>query len=171
MHTVFHWHSPSMTPMLRVLLLVSALTAASPAFAQGEPADSLCTYDTCALRVESGLFSTRLVRGVEGVPVSGLGLFRSSLSEVVGGSERALEHARVYDRTRTPAALTALGAGLLLGLGLATAQDDQVSDGVSLGMTLGGLGLTVVSIQLGTRSQRAFSRALWWYNRDLPREP
>lgn len=155
--------------MLRVLLLVFALTAASPAFAQDEPADSLCTYDTCALRVESGFLSTRIVRGVEGVPVSGLGLFGTSLSEVVGSSERALEHARIYDRTRTPAALTALGAGLLLGFGAAMAQDEQVSDGVGLGMTIGGLGLAVVSIQLGNRSQRAFSRALWWYNRDLPR--
>lgn len=157
--------------MLRILLLVFALVVVSPAFAQEGPADSLCTYDTCALRVESGFLGTRLVRGAEGAPVSGLGLFGSNLSEVVGSSGRALEHARVYDRTRTPAALTALGAGLLLGFGLATAQDDQVSDGVSLGLTLGGIGLTVVSIRLGSQSQRAFSRALWWYNRGLPREP
>lgn len=147
--------------MVRVLPLIFALVAVSPAFAQETPADSFRTYDTCALRVESSFLSTRIVRGTEGVPVSGLGLFGSNLSEVVGSSERALEHARIYDRTRTPAVLMALGAGLLLGLGAATAQDDAVSDGVSLGMTLGGIGLTVVSIQLSTRSQRAFSRALW----------
>ncbi len=157
--------------MGRVFLLAFALATVPPAFAQEVPADSLCTYDTCALRVESAFLGTRLVRGIEGVPVAGVGLFGSNLSEVVGSSERALEHARIYDRTRTPAVLTALGAGLLLGFGAATAQDDQVSDGVSLGMTLGGLGLTVVSIRLGSQSQRAFSRALWWYNRDLPRGP
>lgn len=157
--------------MLRVLLLVFALTVVSPAFAQQVTTDSLCTYDTCALRVESGFFSTQIVCGAEGTPVSRFGLFGSDLSEVVGSSERALEYARIYDRTRTPAALTALGAGLLLGFGAAAAQDNQVSDGVGLGMTIGGLGLAVVSFQLGTRSQRAFSRALWWYNRDLPRAP
>ena len=158
--------------MLRAVLLAFALAAASPVFAQ-QGADSLCTYDACALRVESAFLGTRLVRGTEGVPVASLGLFGSDLSEVVGSSERALEHARVYDRTRTPAVLTALGAGLLLAFGSAATNGEafEVSDGVALGALLGGIGLGVVSIRLSVQSGRAFSRALWWYNRDLPREP
>lgn len=169
MRTAFHSRFAPVF-MRRVFLLAFALAAVSPVLAQQVP-DSLCTYDACALRVEPAFLGARLVRGTEGIPVAGLGLFSSNLSEVVAPSERALEHARIYDRTRTPAALTALGAGLLLAFGSAATNGDafEVSDGVALGALLGGVGLGVVSIRLSLRSRQAFSRALWWYNRDLPR--
>ena len=149
---------------MRFLLFVLLLScAALPATAQH--ADSLCAYEACALRYEPSLFGVRLVRGTEGAPAA------SGLSAAVATSPRALEYARTYERTRTPAFLATLGSALLLAVAAPPSEDGliQLGDGARLGLIAGSLGLGVVGIHLTTRSQRARSRAVWHYNHSLPR--
>jgi len=148
---------------MRLLLVVLlALATALPAAAQ--LADSLCTYDTCALRYEPQFFGVGLVRGIDGIPVD-LGL-----SEAVAASPRALDYARTYERTRTPAFLTILGSAILAGVAATPPENGiDLPDGVRLGMTAGAIGLSIVGIRLTNRSQRARSRAIWYYNQSLVR--
>ncbi len=156
---------------LWVWLLV--LCGALPASAQRAPAaDSLCTYDACALRIEPAfLGGLRIVRGAEGERVGRLGLFGSDLSEAVASSERAREYALEYERSRTAATLVTLGGVALYALAVIGAESGPPSDSNALwiGALAGGVGLTFYGTHLNLGSERARSRAVWWYNRDLPR--
>ena len=145
-----------------LLVVLLALGIAIPTEAQ--LADSLCTYDTCALRYEPQFFGAGLVRGIEGVPVD------SGLSSAVAASPRALDYARTYERTRTPAFLAILGSAILAGVAATPPENGiDLPDGVRLGMTAGAIGLSIVGIRLTNRSQRARSRAVWHYNQSLAR--
>lgn len=149
---------------MRPLILVAVLGLAGSVRAQ-EAAPTDCTYQTCALRFEPGLFGPRLVRGVEGVPVGRPGLFGPDLTRAVGTSPEALSYARAYERARTPAIVTATAAGLLFG-GMLTGR---FSDEVQAGAAVGGLTLLVVRYPFSIRAQRALSRAVWTYNGSLDR--
>lgn len=156
---------------MRLLALASALCfAVAPALAQegSDVAPPACDaggpYDACALRLEPGLLGVRLVRGAEGEAVSA-GFFGPSLSDAVEGSPDALEHARTYERLRTPAFLSVLGAGVLLSVGSSVAASDEAR----VASLVGSLGLTVVGTSLLVRSQRALSRSIWEYNGGLGR--
>ena len=146
-----------------LLIVLLALATALPAAAQ--LADSLCTYDTCALRYEPQFFGVGLVRGIDGIRVD------SGLSKAVSASPRALDYAQTYERTRTPALLTLLGAVILVSVAGSPSEDGPIDlpDGVRLGMTAGAIGLGVVGVSLSFRSQRAQSRAIWYYNQSLVR--
>lgn len=146
-----------------LLVVLLSLATALPATAQ--LADSLCTYDACALRYEPQFFGAGLVRGTEGVPVD------SDLSTAVATSPLALDYARTYERTRTPAFLATLGSVILVAVAATPSDEGLIDfpDGVRLGMTAAGLGLGIVGIRLSFRSQRARSRAVWYYNQSLVR--
>jgi hypothetical protein len=99
--------------------------------------------------------------------VDRIGFFGArTLRTLVQDSERALEHARVYERDAPSAAWLGLAGGLLVVLPLAF--QDELGSGVAIGASVAGLGLSLYGTHLQIRSQRAFSRALWWYNRELP---
>ncbi|CAN5166510.1 hypothetical protein BH24GEM2_BH24GEM2_12800 [soil metagenome] len=135
---------------------------------QAFPAPEPCTYDTCALRVESSY----IVRGREGTHVRRIGLFGPGLEPLVQGSERAVEYARIYDQARTPMALLTVASALAGGIyGLALIEDGcpfENNDVVRRGALVAGIGVMFYGTHVRTQAQRAFSRALWWYNRDLP---
>jgi hypothetical protein len=136
---------------------------------QAPPAPGPCTYDTCALRVESAY----IVRGTEGTHVRRIGLFGPGLEPLVQGSERAVEHARIYDQARTPLAILTLASAVIGGIyGLALIDDGERpfenNDQVRRGALVAGIGVMFYGSHVRIRAQRAFSRALWWYNRDLP---
>jgi hypothetical protein len=42
------------------------------------------------------------------------------------------------------------------------------NDVVRRGALVAGIGVMFYGTRVRTQAQRAFSRALWWYNRDLP---
>lgn len=166
--------SPLSVPMSRIavaLFLLLAPAALQPAVSQQAPAVAEpCTYDTCALRVERG----HVLRGMEGVPVRRIGLFGPGLEPLVQGSDRAVEYARIYDQTRTTSALLTLASAAIGGVyGLALINDGgrpfQNNDQVRLGAMVAGIGVMFYGTHVQNRAQRAFSRAIWWYNRDLPR--
>ncbi len=153
---------------LRLILL---LGGALPVSAQSPVlSDSLCTYDTCALRIESFFFGgTRIVRGADGEQLGRFGLFGSDLSEAVASSERALVEARAYESRRAPASLSGVGGSVLLALSIYLNESPGSSDALETGALVGGFGLSFLSIHFSTQAQRSRARAVWWYNRDLPR--
>lgn len=153
-------------PTLRLAFLAAVF--AVPAAAQPVAAPGACTYDTCALRVEPGFFGRQIVRGADGEPAGRLGLLGSDLGDAVRSSERALEQARIYEGTRLPAVLAALGTGALI-LAASVARVGGDNEELATGALVGAAGLSALGVNLQLRSERALSRAVWEYNRDLPR--
>lgn len=153
--------------MRSLLFLVLLLLGALPLRAQVP--DTACNYATCALRVEPSFWGAGIVRGVEGERVARIGFLgtRPRLSQVVAGSELAVEQARIYERKMPRGALLLLsGTALLL---VPELTESQLSDEARLVSTLGGAGLTLWGSFTLADAQRALSRALWWYNGQLPR--
>ena len=143
--------------------LVLTLSIVTPTNAQERVvADSACTYATCALRLEPW---GRIVRGRDGILVAHLGLTGLDLVPIVQGSPEAVRYARQFNRAYGRSQVALLGAIGFAGIG----RLPQVSEGVSVGASLVGLGLAVYSIPLGLRWQRGLSRAIWEYNSTLPR--
>jgi hypothetical protein len=136
-----------------MLLLAGQLTAQ----------DSASNYDARALRIESGFWSDRLVRGTRAEKIKGLGMFPDRLELFEQSSDSAR---RYYDAFRVRknrsswlfvGAFGLLGASFLAGL-------DETPGAILLISSLG------VALGSGVASQRAkndLSRAVWWYNREL----
>lgn len=154
-------------------VVLAAALCARPALAQAPPLEG-CSYDRCALRVEPRVFEApQIVRGTFGVPVASLGLLGADVERIVQGADSAVRQARAYrdSRRRTLAA----GAASVVLASAAVAQCDE--PGFILPGCSGSAGPLFVAAIAGTiygsvehaRANRALSRALWWYNRALPR--
>lgn len=152
---------------LAIALLAAQLfgLGAAPMVAQ----DS--SYDNNALRAESHRGDLQIVRGREGTVVLRSGVFRTpEVANLVSRSDSAVREARMFERNYQP-------GQALLGLGIATmgaAIGVGRIDGVNTWIPTG---LTIASVMLitygGTKLEsayRALSKAIWWYNRDLPRQ-
>jgi hypothetical protein len=135
-------------------------------------ADSSCTYERCALRVEGW----RLVRGSSGETVSKPGVFSSRhLLPFVAG-DTARRYAAQYEQyARRASRLTTVGTLLFVAMyagGQAldycqSAHDCREYTAVNVGAVvaaLGGFAAFVTALHYGTRAERAQSRALWWHN-------
>ena len=135
---------------------------------------SACTYDTCALRLQG----QRLLRGTSGSRVLTLGPWRaSSLRPHVAWSDSASYHAAIFDRHYTAGTrLTTIGLlgtgvmGLLYGEHLRGGED--WSDATFIAHAAASalfLGLLEYGSRRLARAHGGLSRAVWWFNRDLPR--
>ena len=129
-----------------------------------------CTYDRCAIRVEQ----QRVVRGVPGAEtdIGRLGVWGAPrLTALVEQSDSARHYAALFERQyRTGVRMSLLGAaagGTLLALGwqASTERDRQRLTVAAIPF----LALGVYGDFRRSAGQRALSRAIWWYNRDLPR--
>lgn len=156
---------------MRYFVLSAFLLVAASARAQdpGAVADSACTYERCALRLEPGVLAPRLVRGpIDAAEVVGhVGVFGSDLSEAVAPSPEALVYAREYERYRTrslAASLAFTAAYVVLFM-----PDDRVSDTVRAGAGVVGIGASIYGIVLVPKAGRSLARAVWEYNRSLVR--
>jgi hypothetical protein len=150
--------------LLLSLLLACAALPSGLARAQAA-ADTTCTYSRCALRVDHGFFSTRLVRGASGESVSRLGWFGSGIDLLLAGSDSTAHHARLYRSRRSTAdALGLIGAALAIG---GFVQGDDFANSGPLLLAAITLDLAALPFWIGSR--RSLDRAVWWYNRDLPR--
>ena len=125
-----------------------------------------CSYDSCALRVEDGWFSRKLVRGPDGVVVAKLGLGGPSLVSVVQLSDSAVAHARRYQSAqRIGATLTTVGSIATVAAVIALNQQDRDVRDEALAVNIGGLAVWVVGNTFLYKARRELSRSLWWYNR------
>ena len=157
--------------MRAAALLIGGLSAAPlTAESQGGTSTSVaCPYDECALRLEG----PRLLRGVQGVPVGRLTLWSGPrLTDLVSTSDSARAYARRFDANYNWGSrlsfvgalfLAAVGVDHLRGYQGTMRREHQLELGISGGALLlaGGFKLR--------RANEALSRAMFWYNRDLPR--
>ncbi len=131
--------------------------------------DSARTYDARALRFESSWGNVKIIRGAEGQLVGTSGWFRDiELEKLVASSPTAVAQARQYEKNNFRGSLAGtLGAlGAAVGLVLTTNGSNNAS---SPALLIGGIGAMLWGAQHLTMSYSALSRALWWFNRDLPR--
>jgi hypothetical protein len=146
------------------LILACVALHTEPVTAQAAP-DSACSYSRCALRVDYGFLSTRLVRGSTGDRVARLGWFGSGVDILVAGSDSTAHHARQYQsRRRTGDALGFVGGVLTLAAFWTT--DDTIDGSLLL---ISGITFELASLPFQLSARRSLDRSVWWYNRDLPR--
>lgn len=152
---------------LLALPLLALGAGAEPASAQFGPD---CSYDQCALRVAYNAAGAALVRGREQVVIDGLGFWASDMSRAFEGNRLSQDLAASYRRRHnTGTVLTGVGAvSFFFGL---LADDGNISldlDTPSL-LSLGGLTLIAVGSRVSMSAEDQLSRAVWEYNRMLPR--
>jgi hypothetical protein len=131
--------------------------------------DSAHTYDARALRFESSLGNVRIIRGADGELVGTGGWFRDTeLEKLVASSPNALAQARLFEKNNFRGSLIGAVGALtsVVGFVLTTNSNGSAS---SPALIIGGVGAMVWGVQHVNMSYSALSRALWWYNRDLPR--
>lgn len=147
-------------------LFLSVLLTAS-ASAQPVAVDSSCSFTACALRIESGVFSSHVVRGPIGAEqtVSRLGFFGGGVADAVADSPAALAYAERSQAHYRNGLLMSLAASVLYVVALT--PDGSVSDGVRIGATLTALGLGVGSGLVLSDAHRSRERAIWEYNRSF----
>ena len=131
--------------------------------------DSAQSYDARALRFESSWGNVRIIRGADGELVGTTGWFRNiELEKLVATSPTAVSQARQFERNNFRGSLVGTVGALtsVVGLVLTTNSSNSAS---SPALIIGGMGAMIWGVQRVTMSYSALSRALWWYNRDLPR--
>ena len=149
-----------------------AQPANAPAGVTAAPA---CTYDACALRVEQ----RAILRGAGGARVGRLGTFGApALAPIVAGSDSAARHAADFDRDYGTGKKLLHGGALAALVPLTVVynrtlfddgRDVRTGDWVLLAAAIPGLAVEIWGARKVERSLRSLSRAVWWYNRDLPR--
>jgi hypothetical protein len=160
------------------VLLVSCVVSASSAYAQGptiaaaQTALRGCTYEACALRISTGVFSgERVSKGLMGQSEP-FGFGGGGLVRAVNAVPSALKEAQAGRGLRIKGSvitvISALASGILTVAALREANSDAltrnlwIATGVSTVATFYGGALV-------SRSEEHFSRAVWLYNKELPR--
>jgi hypothetical protein len=155
--------------MKLAIALVLVLTMAANARAQTP--DSACTYDRCALWLRPPV----ILAGMPGMRLRG---GSSALLRHVASSDSALANAKIYAHRKKVgdrlfwSGVVASGAALTM---LTTRRhhldpyefDD--ANGPELALMGTGLVAMYVGVPFSISAHRALQRAIWWYNRDLPR--
>ncbi len=152
---------------------VVPLRAQGPTLAAAQSALGQCSYETCAIRLERTFFSGRKISiGLEAVTSSQMGLVGGGLVNAVNRVPMALNEAQQGRRN----ALRAVVAGAIGTLALYYSiqgtrgidpldwDDSRVFGGLILGSAASVTGLVQT-----VYAERHFSRAVWLYNREIPR--
>lgn len=159
------------------LTIALASGAAAPATAAAQdstrvltPTGQPCSYESCALRVEEGWFSRRLVRGPEGTVVARLGLGGPKLVDVVQLSDSAVAHARSYQSAQRTGDIASL-LGSIGSIAALVALDDDTDSGEVIAINVGAAVVFAIGQGFHIKARRELSRSLWWYNRDVVGTP
>jgi hypothetical protein len=149
---------------LAVFAVAWGISGVTRACAQGLPATP-CDWDRCALRFEVPW----IVAGTEGARVGRVGLLRSpNLTAYVSAEDSALAHALRFER-RDRTGQTLAAAGVVLGAAAFVSGLVGGNEWVPTGL---GISAFVIGFSSGAilgGSRRELERAIWWYNRSLPR--
>jgi hypothetical protein len=145
-----------------VILLLLVTARAGPASAQ-----TACTWDSCALRVQPPTLTTplMLVRGSQDQEVVRLGLLEPAIAPFVALSDSAVAHARIYDVLYDRGSLLNI-AGTVVSIGAPILLRGAMQ---KIAFTGAGIGMTVYGNMLTNQANDSLNRAIWWYNRELPR--
>lgn len=131
--------------------------------------DTVVSYDSQALRMESHWGDYRVVKGKDGEVVGTVGLLRSfDVEKLVAKSPVAAAEARVYQANHLPGSIagTLGGVAFVSGLIMSSNSSNNASSPI---LIIFGAGAMAWGAQHLNTAYSALSRALWWYNRDLPR--
>ena len=156
---------------LRSCLRPAAALQASAQSPTTAAATSGCTYATCALRVERGLFTERLVHGAAGEELSTIGAFGSGVDVLLSGPDSAVVHAQSYAWNAKRSGIIGIAGGVALGVVMSRTryfQSDRITTG-DVVTTIAGAIAAAVSVPFELRARRELARAIWWYNGALPR--
>jgi hypothetical protein len=157
---------------IAALLLAPArsLGAQGPTLASAQTALSRCSYETCALRLDRSFTGRRVSVGLEGVS-SAMGPLGGGLIDAVQPVPAALAEAHAGRRNALKATIATVVASVAAVYAVQGASGDpllwndaQVFGG--LAVSLAAAGTTLVQM---TYAERHFSRAVWLYNREIPR--
>lgn len=150
-----------------VALLVATVLPAQVANAQA----SDCTYDRCALRLQVGPFSDRIVQGTSATLVSRLGPFapRIDLLARAGDSARTYyEDFRTSQNRGGVLNLVAFVASAVAGFVWDYRRPPQDAVWVLLGV---GAGFNIAGTINIRKSRDHLHKAIWFYNRSLVAAP
>jgi hypothetical protein len=127
------------------------------------------TYDEDALRLDSGFGGLKIVRGVSDSVVLTIGMFRAvDVARLVASSPNAVAQAKVFESNYRQGIWTA-ALGVAVWAGVFAINHIGPNQPVPLGVTFTTVALvTYGAMRVGT-ANRALSKAVWWYNRDLKR--
>jgi hypothetical protein len=147
-----------------LLVGVSARVAAAQ-----QPAN--CTYVTCALRMHYSFFgSDRVVVGETGVYADGEGFFSNRIPAFETGSDQVRFHYVEYRSHAKRSMLLGFFGAVLVGVGASV--DYDASDGnkaAKISLISSGVIVGAIAAVNDARSRDHLQRAIWLYNRDLPR--
>ena len=155
--------SASRTGLLTLVLLgAPAVTHGQTRTQATPPCD---TYDSCALRIQHHVFSTRIVRGEEDMEVAQIRFRTPALQELFARSDRAAISFDDFRQDHTRSAWLGLlgGIGFVGGLVAGAYESEEWAAGLSIGGT-------VFSVSAGvfrTKSLEHLSKAIWCYNQSL----
>jgi len=153
--------------------LAAVLLSGAAAFVPSRPCMSQaadCTYDRCALRFQYRLFSSQLVQGREANPVAISGIFRSRVRLLETASDSVRYHYETFRRNRQiGGGFDLAGLTALLVAGAVYAADTYKNGDAARGLLVVGLSLEFVGGIHDARAANSMERAIWHYNRLLPR--
>jgi hypothetical protein len=164
--------------LVATILVLSAVIVSLPVQAQGptvagaRAAVGPCTYEKCAVRLDRAFFSGRkVIVGLDG-PQLGFGAFGSGLVSAVDAVPAAASEARLGRRNAIKSAVAGVIGSIVVVVALRRyGERDLVirNEGIKLGtLALGLTGAMTAGVQ-ARYAERHYSRAVWLYNRELPR--
>jgi hypothetical protein len=154
------------------LLLLPCTIGAQRPEPVGVTPPSACTFDTCSLRIEPRFFLGETIVVGNGRTQQQIGFRGRELVELVAGNDYAQREARLASRHRTRggviSAITTITWGTLTAIWL-NRPNREASDGTFLASTaVIAIGSTWSGYHMNKDHQHT-ARAVWAYNRDLPR--
>jgi hypothetical protein len=155
------------------LLLLTCVHVGVHAQSPAVPTATLtgCTYDSCAIRLDRGIFGGPTIRiGLEGTPVR-MGSFGGQLAKVVlrvPAAEREARAGRANAIRSYAASTLSAVAALTLAFGGSRLGGAGSESRIWTAVGVSALGGTVASVQ-NVYAGRHYSRAVWLYNREIPR--
>lgn len=155
--------------MLKQVAVSIAVLALCSTAARGQAA---CTYDECALRLEPSWFGETLVRGQGSTKVGTVSAFGGSrLGHIIQQPDSARMYIQTYDRNYTPGALVATLGGIAAAVSwfVVAANEGRHERRNWTVIAVAATGVSWYGAHRLDVAQRALSRGIWWYNRDLPR--
>lgn len=143
---------------------IAAAAATAPV-----PAGSENAYDARALRLEADWGRLRILQGADGLVVGTAGIFKTVNAEkIVAGSARAETEAKLFRASHRRGALSSAIGAVTLVVGIVASSNNGNNAATPVLMIAGAGGMVWGARQINS-AYSSLSRAVWWYNRELPR--
>jgi len=161
----------TLTAVVIAAVLSTAAAAQGPTVAAAQSALGRCTYDTCALRIEPGLFNRRIYAGRVSIPVS-MGLTGDGLVSAVERVPQALAEAQKGSTSTIVSLVGLVITSVAFAYVFQSAFDvngENTNNAGAFTAFAVGTAAGVTSAVQRKNAERHFARAVWLYNRELSR--